>query len=73
MSTESRHCEATFSNVMEVFGDKLDELLGDPLLLDIPQHVTLDEVTPLKLFKINCFGNHFLFFIILMSMQQANV
>nr|XP_002131302.1 U11/U12 small nuclear ribonucleoprotein 25 kDa protein-like [Ciona intestinalis] len=36
--------EPSFSEVMNFYNDKLDELLGDPLLNDLPQEVTLEEV-----------------------------
>ena len=41
--------EKTFDDVVKVYQDRVDELLGDPLLLDLPSQVSLDEVRVLLL------------------------
>jgi len=37
--------EKRFNEVFKMYSDRLDELLGDPLLMDLPCLVTLDEVS----------------------------
>ena len=36
--------DLTFCQVMNLYNEKLDEILGDPLLSSISQHVTHEEV-----------------------------
>ena len=45
MQTNKKDAEhLSFDQVMDLFHNKIDELFGDPLLSDLPQHITLDEV-----------------------------